>query len=134
MPNSSGASESPFLIKLKRSRLLAGWWVALHMLLGLAVVAVSPHWVVGAAALSLLAYHYRARRPASCSMLLVAADGRFALPDEGRFRLRLAGTTCLAGFWAELAFEGLPGRVLLLRDQFTDSDWRRLVVVLRESG
>ena len=122
------------MIKLERSGLLPVWWAALHALVALAGLAAAPNWAFGAVVLAVLALHYRFRRPRSCPMLLIAGDGRFSLPSEARFGLRLGPATCLSTFWADLELEGRPGRLLLLRDQFTDSDWRRLIVALRESG
>ena len=86
--------------------------------------------VVGGLALAL---HYRWRRPATCRLLIVSPGGRFALPAEGRFGMGLTDRTSMGGIWIELRFRDRPDAALtLLRDQFTESDWRRLRLVLKE--
>lgn len=133
MPGCSGESGNPLLLKAGRSRLLERWWLLLHVILALATLASSAAPALRVALLLGLAVHFRWRRPTTCGLVLLGPDGEFALPAEGRFRLRLAPQTCYSGHWAELVFLQAPCRILLLRDQFTDSDWRRLIIALRES-
>lgn len=65
--------------------------------------------------------------------MLVSHDRCFALPAEGRFRLRLADTTRLGVFWIRLVFTDRPSsHILLLRDQLPELEWRRLCLILRD--
>jgi hypothetical protein len=88
---------------------------------------------VGLAGSFLIGLHAGLRFPRCPGLLVVSPGGRFALPAQGLFGLTLAPATRVGGAWVELAFEHerVPP-LLLLRDQFTDSAWRRLRIALAE--
>jgi hypothetical protein len=92
---------------------------------------VSP--LAGLVAVPLIWLHARGRRPTVCAALAVTADGRFALPDEGRFDLALAPASRSGPGWLILVFADRPGhRMLLLRDQLDAPAWRALRLAVRE--
>jgi hypothetical protein len=119
------------LLKLEPSRWLLAWWLALHLLLGLTLLMVNT--LAGLGGIALLAAHCRWRNPARRTLLVISPGGRFALPAAGRFDLTLSAATRYGRWWAELVFSDRPGGLLLLRDQFTDGQWRRLCLELAES-
>jgi hypothetical protein len=81
----------------------------------------------------LVGLHAGLRCPGRSPLIVVSPGGRFALPAEGRFDLRLAPATRIGAFWVELVFDDEGGsRQLLIRDQFTDSAWRELRLALME--
>lgn len=132
-PNSCVESGRIRLLKLAPSRWLHAWWILLHLLLILAALMANPPVFPGAAWLLAVGLHYRLRFPVRGALLLVGPDGRFALPAEGRFDLALDGASAVSDCWAELVFRDRPrSRLLLLRDQVTDSDWRLLCLALTE--
>jgi len=105
----------------------------LHLVLFAAVLAANTSLIPGLSRSCLIALHARSRYPTRQKLIVVSPAGRFALPAEGRFDLRLTPATRIGGFWVELVFDDRPGSpVLLIRDQFTDLSWRRLRVALRE--
>jgi hypothetical protein len=92
---------------------------------------VSP--LAGIAAAPLIGLHALRRRPAVCTSLAVTADGRFALPEEGRFDLALAPASRSGPGWLILVFADRPGRrMLLLRDQLDAVAWRSLRLQVTE--
>ena len=87
----------------------------------------------GGVLLLVLAVHFERRYPVRGGLLIASPGGRFALPAAGRFDLRLTESTRIGSFWAELAFSDRPGsRFLILKDQLTEPDWRRLSLILHE--
>ena len=126
MPESSTASADVRLIRLEASKLLARWWLSLHGLLGLAAVAANwPGWLA-AVALAGLALNCRLRWPRSATIVLVDGAGRFDLPADGRFGLRLARRSRAGTGWLSLVFDDKPSPLLILSDQLEPEDWRRL--------
>jgi hypothetical protein len=112
-----------------------GWWILLHLVLALAVFMANLPYSVAGLGMAALAVHYRLRYPVCGALLLVSGHNRFALPCEGRFDLDLSARSRLGGFWAELVFTDRPNSTLLLvRDQLSEPDWRRLGLILREGG
>ena len=110
------------------------WWDVLHMLLATAVLMANPVTFLALVLLSAIALHFHLRRPEWNRLLLISANGRFALPEQGRFNLTLAEPARCGSFWADLRLSDDPRRgVLLLRDQFTASQWRQFSLWLRES-
>ncbi len=82
----------------------------------------------------ILALHGGLKSPVGGSLLVVSSRARFGLPLEGRFDLRLSGGTHIGPFWVELAFSDRPGsRLLILKDQITEPEWRWLCLTLREA-
>ena len=73
------------------------------------------------------------RGPAPPSVILVTADGRFALPDENRSHLLLTPASRSGPGWLQLSFSDRPGpRLLLLRDQVDPEAWRVLRIAILE--
>lgn len=135
MSHGSSSSSAPACVKAERSRALVLWWVALHGLIGASflMLAVGPgiRWL----GLVLLLAHGWWRRPASQGIVLLLGNGRWALPSSGRFRLRLGSGTAYTTLWARVVLIDAAGRrepLLLLRDQFSAEDWRKIQVALRE--
>ena len=133
---SSDASGTVCILRPSRSRLLALWWLALHLLLLAAIVGLGvPPWVKVALAAALGA-HAVVRRPQSATPVLVCrADGHWVLPERGPGPLRLArGTSCTA-HWARIVLVGKTqtSDILLLRDQLDEVSWRILQGRLRGS-
>jgi hypothetical protein len=133
LPDSSGTSARPFLIEATASRWLLAWWLALHGVLVATVFLVHLPMVPGCCLSFLAGLHAGLRHPIRRALLVVSPGGRFALPAEQRFNLALAPATRVGGFWVELVFDDSRGsRLLLIRDQLTDSSWRRLRMALCE--
>ncbi len=132
MPDYSIPSAPAVLLKLEPSRWLAAWWHALHGLIGAALLMANP--LVAAAALPLVVWHARRRRPESPGLIVISGS-RFALPAAGRFNL-VPGPGCRAGSHVvELVFTDRPrSRVLVLRDQLGAPEWRRLRLSVLESA
>jgi hypothetical protein len=83
--------------------------------------------------LGALALHFRARYPVREALLVVSGRRRFALPVDGRFDLELRADTHFGAFWAELVFSDCPNsRFLIVRDQMSEPEWRKLCLILRE--
>lgn len=133
MPDCSRSFAKARLFRLTRSRWLLAWWIGLHLVLTLAVLMANPPPALGGVLMLVLAVHFKRRYPVRGGLLIASPGGRFALPAAGRFDLRLAESTRIGFFWAELVFSDRPGsRFLILKDQLTEPDWRRLGLILRE--
>jgi Membrane-bound toxin component of toxin-antitoxin system len=133
LPDSSGPFARARLFKLEASRWLFAWWVGLHLILAFAVFMANPPPAAALVLLIALAWHFRRLDRSRGELLIAGPRGRFALPAAGRFDLALAGSPRVAGFWIELSFSDRPGsHFLILRDQLTEPDWRRLSLILRE--
>jgi hypothetical protein len=105
----------------------------LHLVLTAAVLLANLPSVAAGLGLGALALHFRARHPVREALLVVSGRGRFALPAEGRFDLGLGADTRFGAFWAELQFSDCPtSRFLIVRDQMSEPEWRRLCLILRE--
>lgn len=66
------------------------------------------------------------------ALLVYLGRGIWALPETGRFDLRLSATTRRSASWVDLRF--VPGgRLVLLADQLEDKHWRRLQAAVGES-
>lgn len=135
MSHGSSSSSAPACVSAERSRALLLWWVALHGLIGacLFMLAVGPgvRWL---AAMLLLAHGWW-RRPALTHGVLLLGNGYWALPARGRFRLAPGLGTAYTTLWARVVLTDAAGRrvpLLLLRDQFSAEDWRKIQVALRE--
>lgn len=136
MPDSSGVSGTVSSFVASRSSVLALWWVALHLLLWSSVLAATRGFAPGLAALAILAVHAALRFPESRVRLGRSGDGRWSIPARGLYDLNLGSGTCFSSAWVllELVSDDRRLRLLLLRDQFGDRDWRRLQVAVREPG
>jgi hypothetical protein len=129
--DSSSASGEAELLTLEPSRLLGVWWLALHALIGLALLMTNL-WLAGAA-LPVLVLHARWRRPAGTRLIVITGQ-RFGLPAEGRFDLALMPASDIGAWSAELVFDdrpGVPRRIY--RDQLDSAAWRRLRLAITES-
>jgi hypothetical protein len=105
----------------------------LHLVLTATVLLSNLPLVAEGLGLGALGLHFRARHPVRDALLVVSGRARFALPAEGRFDLGLGADTRFGAFWAELHFSDCPtSRFLIVRDQLSEPDWRRLGLMLRE--
>lgn len=105
----------------------------MHLVLAGSVFMANLPLAAAGLGLGALALHFRARYPVRQALLVVSGRARFALPAEGRFDLGLRADTCFGAFWAELQFSDRPNsRFLIIRDQMSEPDWRRLCLILRE--
>jgi len=120
------------LLRLEPSRWLHAWWLGSHGLLVAAVLVALPGLPLLAAALPLLVWHLRRRRPREPGLILLAPGPRFALPLEGRFGLSPTAACREGPFWLELAFDDARRPVLVLADQLDPADWRHIRLLLRE--
>ncbi len=120
----------------RRSRVLAVWWAALHLLLCGSVLAATGSVVAGAVALGVLAVHAAVRFPDTRVVLARSGDGRWSIPAQGLFDLELGTGTSFAASWVllQLVSRDRSLRLVLLRDQLGVGDWRRLQVAVRESA
>jgi hypothetical protein len=137
---SSSAYEEPFILRPKRSRWLMLWWLALHLVVSLGVIALGLGALATCFAAAALGAHGVLRAPRRTAVLLRRRDGTWALPDAGLDRLRLGRGTRYGSLWMELVLVAdSPNRkrktaILLLRDQVDAESWRRLQAQLRRRG
>jgi hypothetical protein len=128
-PVCSSSSAPPFVLRPSRSRVLAIWWVVLHLLL-LATVAAVGVWVPAKLALAAVcAVHAWRRWPkATQTPIVVSAGGRWSVPGLALAELELANGTAYAPFSVRLVLTDGRRRIelLLVRDQLRDADWRVL--------
>ena len=114
---------------------LAAWWWLLHLVLMLTSFMTNLPWPSVVVLAAAIVWHFFRRRPKGPAMLVVSPGARVAFPVEGRFALEMTRHSAIGGFWSCLYFDDRPGRgVLLLRDQFTESAWRRLRLAVREGA
>ncbi len=130
---SSDESGAAYLLRPSPSPTLLRWWVVLHLILGATVSLIGPGLMPGLLLASLVCWHFHGRFPKPAPMLLICPGQGFALPSEGRYRLGLAPRTSIGAGWVWLTFDDRPAAgYLLLRDQFTRTEWRRLTFAVRE--
>jgi hypothetical protein len=132
LPDCCTASAPAILLKLEPSRLLAAWWLGLHLLLGATAWLLGP--AIAAGALPVLLLHAWRRRPQSTG-LIVLTGRRFGLPAEGRFDLEPAAGTRAGAWCLALVFPDQPrARLVVVRDQLTAADWRQLQLAIGGPG
>jgi hypothetical protein len=147
LPRFSAASAGAYLLAPECSGWLSAWWLALHVVLAASILLICPWPALTGPALALLAARAWRRRPRRPPLIVHSPGaspgrgavqtpgGHWALPQAGRFGLTLSPATRCGGVWVELVFnEPAAPRILLLRDQFCASTWRRLRLALIEPG
>jgi hypothetical protein len=121
------------LLKLDRSRILQGWWIALH-----AVLLLTSWGCFGALsliALPLLAWHFTRCDPVRSRLILMTDESVVSLPVEGRMCLKPVPKSAVGPGWIRLVLPDQPRHpVLILRDQTDETGWRLLSLAAGESG
>lgn len=87
------------------------------------------------AGLLLIAASVWRNRPPRTTALIVTASGRWALPEESLYDLRLLPDTQFTRAWGLLRFACADGRrrdLPVWSDTLSREDWRRLSIQLRE--
>ena len=83
--------------------------------------------------LAAIVAHGIARYPRGPTLLVLHADGTWAVPERGWHGLKLAPGTAWTTWYVELALTGQPkARIVLFRDQLCAEDWRVLQLAVRE--
>jgi hypothetical protein len=106
----------------------------LHAVIG-ASMLMMPVGVFAVPLLAVVLAHGRWRWPTGERLLLLAGNDDWGLPARGRFGLRLGPGTLYAPLWVRLVLTDAAGGsvgLLLLRDQFSGEDWRKIQVAVRE--
>lgn len=132
---SSKPSGPVCILRAERSRLLSIWWCLLHAVIGASVLML-PVGVLAVVLLVPVLAHARWRWPTGQGgVLLLSGNDQWGLPVRGRFGLRPGPGTLHAPLWVRLVLTdaaGGPVVLLLLRDQFSAEDWRKIQVAVRE--
>ena len=103
----------------------------MYLLIALTVFMVSP--LAGSAVLAHCGALAVRSRPGGRRSIVVTAEGRISLPDEGRFDLPLAADSRAGPGWLTLVLQDRPDRrMLVLRDQLSAPAWRALRLAVRE--
>ena len=124
-------------LDLEPSRLLRGWWCALHALLAAAVLLAGVPVALKALLCVALAAHAAVRRPRrGPTVIRVAGDGSCDVPEWRTGNRGLGAGTLICPFWIKLDLgRGLPRRyIFLFVDQVAPDDWRRLRALLARRG
>jgi hypothetical protein len=99
----------------------------------LALSALMVSVPAGIAVVLLLFLFSRRRRQATPTVIAITPDACFGLPNENRSDLTLTTASRSGPGWLQLSFSDRPGqRLLLLRDQVDDRDWRVLRIAILE--
>jgi hypothetical protein len=111
--------------------MLAFAWLALHIVLGVALAATAvPAWAKAASFAALLA-NVLGAKPAVPPACVWRADGAVEL---GADAYALDGATTYTGSWVRLRLKGpigAPREIVLFRDQIDAGTWSRLQARLR---
>jgi hypothetical protein len=120
-------------LRLEPSRLLLLWWSSLHLLLAGAATLVGwpapAKWIAAAAVIC----HGVLRRPPKPPRLVIVTEDGFGAVPEWQLELRPLGPRSLAcPYWVRLDLGAGAGRrdIVLLADQVSGADWRRLRALL----
>ena len=129
----SSASGKAFTLHPRRSLALRSWWIALHAVFVMTLLALSLPLLYWLASLGLVAGHLVARFPRASTETLAFSHGAWALPGQGRYGLKLGRRTQLSISWVRLDFGPHGPQFLLWKDQLRLDDWRRLQLAVRSA-
>jgi hypothetical protein len=128
--NESGPT---FVLRPRRSRLMAIWWSNIHIGACIATISLPLPWGPKLLLLVSLACHSWFLVPASPPRLIRSSGGKLFIPSLATRPLGLDPQTRFADWWVRLRLIDCPGRaeIVLLRDQLSGVEWRALQAALR---